>query len=252
MIDLYSWPTPNGHKVHIMLEECGLPYRVHAINIGEGDQFKPEFLKISPNNKIPAMIDRDGPGGREFPLAETGAMLVYLARKAGKFLPDAERNPRAHFDVMQWLFFQIAHIGPMMGQVHHFKSYAPQRVPIEKVQYGIDRFVNETNRLFGVMDRELATKAYIAGNDYTIADIAIWPWVRNPSHESVEIEKYPHVQAWIAKIGERPGVQRGVEVLKEHRRVPGRPYHNDKSWEILYGKTQIQGGPQPAAQGAKP
>ena len=215
MIDLYSWPTPNGHKIHIMLEECGLPYKVHAINIGEGDQFKPDFLKISPNNKIPAMIDRDGPGGKDFALAETGAMLVYLARKTGKFLPDEAKNPRAYYDAMQWLFYQIAHIGPMMGQVHHFKSYAPQRVPIEQVQYGIDRFVNETNRLFGVMDRELATKPYIAGGEYTIADIAIWPWVRNPSHESVQIEKYPHVQKWIDKIGEHPGVQRGVEVLAD-------------------------------------
>jgi GST-like protein len=247
MIDLYSWPTPNGHKIHIMLEECGLEYRVHPVNIGDGDQFKPDFLKISPNNKIPAMIDHDGPGGKDFPLAETGAMLVYLADKSGKFLPGADTDPTAHYAVMQWLFFQIAHVGPMLGQVHHFKNYAPQRVAVEKVQYGIDRFVNEANRLAGVMDRELSKKAYIAGDEYTIADMAIWPWIHNPSNEGIEIGKYPNVEKWIEKIRARPGVQRGMEVLKEHRRVPGRPYHNDKSWEILYGKTQIEGGPaQPA------
>jgi len=247
MIDLYSWPTPNGHKIHIMLEECGLPYKVHPINIGQGDQFKPDFLKISPNNKIPAMIDHDGPGGTGYPMAETGAMLCYLAWKTGKFLPRADADPRGHFDVMQWVMFQIAHIGPMLGQVHHFKTYAPQRVPLDKVQYGIDRFVNETNRLFGVMDRQLATTEYIVGKDYTIADIAIWPWVRNPSNEGVEVSKYPNVERWINQVGERSAVQRGMEVLKEHRRVPGRPYHDDKSWEILYGKTQVQGGPRPAA-----
>jgi len=243
MIDLYSWPTPNGHKIHIMLEECGLEYKVHPINIGEGAQFKPEFLKISPNNKIPAMIDRNGPGGKDFLLAETGAMLCYLAWKTGKFLPNEDKDPAGHFNVMQWVMFQIAHIGPMLGQVHHFKNYAPQRVDIEKVQYGIDRFVNETNRLFGVMERELQKKAFIAGNDFSIADIAIWPWVHNPANEGVDIAQYPTVGNWIEKIRARPGVQRGMEVLKEHRRVPGRPYHNDKSWEILYGKTQIQGGP---------
>jgi GST-like protein len=247
MIDVYTWPTPNGHKVHIMLEECGLPYKVHSVNIGEGDQFKPDFLKISPNNKIPAMIDHDGPGGKDFPLAETGAMLCYLAWKTGKFLPNADKDPVGHFAVMQWVMFQIAHIGPMLGQVHHFKNYAPQRVAVEKVQYGIDRFVNEANRLAGVMDRELAKNAYIAGDEFTIADIAIWPWIHNPANEGIEIAKYPNVEKWIEKIRARPGVQRGMEVLKEHRRVPGRPYHNDKSWEILYGKTQIQGGPaQPA------
>ena len=171
MIDLYTWPTPNGHKIHIMLEECGLPYKVHAINIGTGDQFKPAFLKISPNNKIPALVDSDGPDGKPMALFESGAILLYLAAKTGKFLPQSDR---AKYDVLQWLMFQMGGVGPMLGQAHHFRIYAP-----EKIEYGINRYTNEAKRLYGVMDKQLQSHQWIAGDEYSVADMAIFPWVRN-------------------------------------------------------------------------
>ena len=166
MIDVYSWSTPNGHKIHIMLEECGLSYRLHPVDIGKGEQFEPEFLAISPNNKIPAMTDSDGPDGKPVSLFESGAMLVYLAGKTGKFLGKTDRE---RYDTLQWLMFQMGGVGPMLGQTHHFRNYAP-----EKIEYAINRYTNETSRLYGVMERQLAnTGAYIAGKSYTIADIAI-------------------------------------------------------------------------------
>src|SRR3984885_4647599 len=164
MIDVYSWATPNGHKVHIMLEECGLPYAVHAVDIGAGDQFKPDFLAISPNNKIPAIIDSDGPEGKPLSLFESGAILFYLAEKTGKFLPS---DPAGRYATMQWLMFQMGGVGPMLGQAHHFRIYAP-----EKVEYAVNRYSNEAKRLYGVMDRQLGVTRYLAGDEYSIADIA--------------------------------------------------------------------------------
>jgi GSH-dependent disulfide-bond oxidoreductase len=237
MIDCYSWPTPNGHKVHIMLEETGLDYTVHGVDIGEGDQFEPEFLRISPNNRIPAIIDRDGPQGREIALFETGAILIYLADKSEKFLP---RAPHKYYDVLQWLMFQMGGIGPMLGQAHHFRNYAPQRFEIDKLQYGIDRYVNEANRLYGVLDRRLADRQWVAADQYTIADIAIMPWLRAPENQGVEIDDYPNVKRWRDAIAARPAVIRAVEVLAENRRKG--PGYSDKAWEMLYGKTQMVQG----------
>ncbi len=167
MIDLYTWPTPNGHKIHIMLEECQLPYRVHAVNIGTGDQFHPDFLKISPNNKIPAMVDPQGPDGQPISLFESGAMLVYLAAKTGRFMPQGDR---ARYEVLQWLMFQMGGVGPMLGQAHHFRIYAPERI-----EYAVNRYTNEAKRLYGVMDKRLQTSQWMGGSSYSIADIAIFP-----------------------------------------------------------------------------
>src|SRR5215212_8267388 len=165
MIDLYTWPTPNGHKIHIMLEECGLAYRTHAVDIGAGDQFKPEFLAISPNNKIPAILDPDGPDGQPISLFESGAILIYLAAKTGRFLPE---DVRGRYTTLEWLMFQMGGVGPMLGQAHHFRLYAPEKIP-----YAIDRYSNEAKRLYGVIDKRLASHRFVAGDAYTIADIAI-------------------------------------------------------------------------------
>lgn len=228
MIEVYSWATPNGHKVHIMLEECGLPYRVHAIDIGAGDQFKPEFLAISPNNKIPAITDPDGPDGQPLSLFESGAILLYLAGKTGKFLPTSIRGK---YEVLQWLMFQMGSVGPMLGQTHHFRIYAP-----EKLEYPINRYTNEARRLYGVMNRQLARHKYIAGSEYSIADIAIFPWLRSWRNQGIDWADYPHLKGWFDEIGARPAVQRGVEVLAASRRsVIG-----DKEREILFGAEQYK------------
>src|SRR6185312_7144428 len=171
MIDLYSWATPNGHKIHIMLEETGLEYRVHPIDIGAGDQFTPAFLAISPNNKIPAIVDSNGPDGAPISLFESGAILIYLAEKTGKLLP---HEPAGRYATLQWLMFQVGGLGPMLGQTHHFRIYAPQQI-----EYAVSRYTNEAKRLYGVMDKQLGQSAYLAGNDYTIADIAAFPWTRS-------------------------------------------------------------------------
>ncbi len=226
MIDVYSWPTPNGHKVHIMLEECGLPYRVHPVNIGAGDQFAPDFLAISPNNKVPAIVDPQGPDGQPISLFESGAILVYLASKTGRFLPASDR---ARFEVLQWLMFQMGGVGPMLGQAHHFRIYAPEKVP-----YAIDRYTNEARRLYGVIERQLATHRFIAGEEYTIADIAIFPWLRSWQNQGVVLEDYPHLKAWFDGIAARPAVQRGVQVLADARK----PLTDDKARDVLFGKTQ--------------
>jgi len=232
MIDVYSWATPNGHKVHIMLEECGLQqgrdWRVHPINIGAGDQFKPEFLKISPNNKIPAIIDDQGPDGQPISLFESGAILLYLAAKTGKFLP---RTDRQKFEVLQWLMFQMGGVGPMLGQTHHFRIYAP-----EKIEYAVNRYTNETKRLYGVMDKQLATHRYIAGDEYTIADIAIFPWLRSWQNQGVDWADYPHLKKWFDAISARPAVVRGVQVLADLRK----PLVDDKAREMMFGATQYQ------------
>lgn len=232
MIDVFSWATPNGHKVHIMLEECGYrlgrDWQAIPVNISTGDQFKPEFLAISPNNKIPALTDPNGPDGKPISLFESGAILMYLAAKTGKFLP---RSDRKKFEVLQWLMFQMGGVGPMLGQTHHFRLYAP-----EKIEYAVNRYTNETRRLYGVMDKQLASHKFIAGNQYTIADIAIFPWLRSWKNQGIDWADYPHLKAWFDGIAERPAVKRGVAVLSDLRK----PLTDDKSRETLFGNTQYQ------------
>jgi GST-like protein len=228
LIDLYTWPTPNGHKIHIMLEETGLEYRVHPVDIGAGDQFKPEFLAISPNNKIPAMVDRKGPGGKPMALAESGAMLFYLASKTGRFLP---KDIRARWEAMQWVMFQMGHVGPMLGQAHHFLQYAP-----EKIEYAMNRYRNEANRLYGVVDKKLEKNEWVAGGEYTIADMSIMPWMRYPERQGVDIEQYPNLKKWRERIAARPAVKKAVEVLADRRRPT--PSFTKEQAEVLFGATQ--------------
>ena len=226
MIDLYAYPSSNGQRAAVMLEECGLPYAVHAVDIGAGEQFAPDFLKISPNNKMPAIVDPDGPDGQPMPLFESGAILLYLAGKTGRFLP---RSTRGKYETLQWLMFQMASVGPMLGQAHHFRVYAP-----EKIAYAIDRYTSEARRLYGVMDRQLADRDYIAGKTYTVADMAVWPWLRSWENQGVLMDDYPNVKAWFEAIGNRPAVQRGVQVLADRRR----PLLDDKARDALFGKAQ--------------
>jgi len=228
MIDLYTWPTPNGHKIHIMLEETGLPYEVHPIDIGRGDQFDPEFLKISPNNKMPAIVDRDGPDGRPYPVFESGAILLYLAEKTGKLMP---RDTRGRFDVIQWVMFQMGNIGPMLGQAHHFRHYAPEPIP-----YAVARYTNEAGRLYGVIDRRLKERDYLAG-EYSIADIATFPWLRSWERQGQNIEDYPNLKRWFDAIAARPAVQRGLQVLADRSRTGPM---DAKAKEVLFGATQYQ------------
>jgi GSH-dependent disulfide-bond oxidoreductase len=224
-IDLYTWPTPNGHKVHIMLEECGLPYNVHAVDIGAGDQFAPAFLKISPNNKIPAIVDPHGPDGAPMPVFESGAILLYLAGKTGRFLP---AGTCGKYVALQWLMFQMGGLGPMLGQAHHFRIYAP-----EKVEYAIKRYTNEAQRLYGVMDRRLAEVPYFAG-EYSIADMAIYPWTRSHANQGVDLATFPNVARWYEAIGARPAAQRALRVLADRRR----PQLTDKDRANLFGQAQ--------------
>jgi GST-like protein len=203
LIDLYTWSTPNGRKVSIMLEECALPYRVHPIDIGKGEQFAPQFVAINSNSKIPAIVDQGGPEGKRFELFESGAILLYLAWKTGRFLPTALR---AQFECIQWLMFQMGNIGPIFGQVHHFLRSAPQPVP-----YAIERYGKETRRLYGVLDRQLATRDYLS-DEYTVADIATYPWVARHEWHRVDLADYPAVKAWFERVGARPAVQTGMNV----------------------------------------
>ena len=232
VIDVYSWPTPNGHKVHIMLEECGFrldqDWLAHPINIGSGDQFAPDFLKISPNNKIPALVDPNGPDGKPISIFESGAILLYLAAKTGKFLP---ASTRGKYEVLQWLMFQMVGLGHMLGQNHHFRIYAP-----EKIDYAVNRYTNEAKRLYGVLDSQLKDNPYIAGKTYSIADMAIFPWTRNWKNQGITLDEYPHFKKWFEKIGDRPAVKRGCEVLTALRK----PLHDDKAREQLFGSTQYQ------------
>jgi GST-like protein len=228
MIDVFSWATPNGHKVHIMLEECGLAYKAIPVNIGAGDQFKPEFLAISPNNKIPAIVDPDGPDGKPISLFESGAILLYLAGKTGRLLP---RSDREKFEVLEWLMFQMGGVGPMLGQNHHFRLYAPEKLP-----YAIDRYTNEARRLYGVIDRRLGQSRWLGGKEYSIADIATFPWLRNWKNQGIVLSDYPRLEAWFNEIAARPAVQRGVQVLADLRR----PITDDKAREVLFGKTQYE------------
>jgi GST-like protein len=228
MIDVYTWATPNGHKVHIMLEECSLAYRAIPVDIGSGEQFRSEFLAISPNNKIPAIVDPDGPEGRPISLFESGAILLYLAGKTGRLLPP---DTRGKYEVLQWLMFQMGSVGPMLGQAHHFRIYAPEKLP-----YAIERYTNEAKRLYGVMDRRLARSRYIAGPEYTIADIAIFPWLRSWKNQGIDWNDYPHLKGWFDEIAARPAVMRGVEVLAERRR----PITDDRAREVLFGAEQYR------------
>ena len=203
MIDLYTWTTPNGRKVSIMLEELGLPYGVHPVNIGKGDQFAPEYLKINPNGKIPSIVDPQGPDGKPIAMMESGAILIYLARKTGKFFPQAER---AQYDVLQWLMFQMGGVGPMFGQTHHFLRAAKEPVP-----YAIERYMAETRRLYGVLNDRLKVHDYLAGA-YSIADIATYPWVARHEWHKTDLNDFPHVRRWFDAISARPAVQKGMKV----------------------------------------
>jgi GSH-dependent disulfide-bond oxidoreductase len=212
-IELYYWPTPNGYKVSIMLEECRLPYKVIPLNIARGDQFRPEFLAISPNNRMPAIVDPRGPGGRRIAIFESGAILQYLGRKTGRFYPSAER---ARVEVDQWLFWQMANLGPKAGECHHFRLYAPDR---ENLQYAIDRFTNECNRLYGVMERRLADRDYLAGS-YSIADMACVGWASRWRRQGQDLEQFPRLKRWLERMLARPAVYRGMHIwIEEASRV---------------------------------
>ncbi|MCC7547029.1 MAG: glutathione S-transferase N-terminal domain-containing protein [Burkholderiales bacterium] len=203
MIDLYTWTTPNGRKVSIMLEETGLPYRTHPVDINSGEQFRPEFLAINPNNRIPAIVDQDGPGGKPFKLFESGAILLYLVHKTGRFLP---RDAARQFQAIQWLMFQMGGVGPMFGQAHHFLRSTKEPVP-----YGIERYTRETRRLYGVLDGHLSGHEYLA-DEYSVADIATYPWIARHDWHEVDLAEFPAVKTWYERVGERPAVQRGMKV----------------------------------------
>ena len=228
MIEVYSWPTPNGHKVHVMLEECALPYKAIAVDIGKGDQFRSDFLAISPNNKVPAIVDPDGPDGQPISLFESGAILMYLAAKTGRFMPESIRGK---YDVLQWLMFQMGGVGPMLGQAHHFRIYAPDKLP-----YAIERYTNEARRLYGVMNKRLAKSKYLGGPEYSIADIAVFPWLRSWKNQGIDWNDYPHLKGWFDEIAGRPAVQRGVEVLAGLRK----PLTDDTAREVLFGNEQYK------------
>lgn len=231
MIDAYYWPTPNGWKLSIALEEMELDYRVIPINIGKGGQFAPDFLKVSPNNRIPAIVDHDPPGGGDpISVFETGAILIYLAEKTGKFLPTDLRGRKT---VLEWLMWQMGGLGPMAGQAHHFR----QAMGGEDVPYGVGRYSKEVRRLYGVMDRRLTDNAWLGGEDYSIADMACWPWARPSRRQGVDKAEFPHVKRWFDEMSARPGVQAGMELLAEHR---GSKAMSDETRDLLFGKGQFE------------
>jgi GST-like protein len=226
MIDLYYWPTPNGHKITILLEETGTPYEIKPVHIGRGEQFKPEFLKISPNNRMPAIVDRDpADGGEAIPVFESGAILVYLASKTGRFLP---RDTRAWVQVLEWLCWQVGGLGPMAGQNHHFNHYAP-----EKIQYAIDRYVNETARLYAVLDIRLAGREFVAG-DYSIADMACYPWIVPHKRQNQDLDQYPNLKRWFEAIRARPAVERAYEKGKA---ISAQPVVDEEAKKFLFGQS---------------
>lgn len=228
MIDLHYWPTPNGHKITMFLEEAGLAYTLHPVNIGAGEQFRREFLAIAPNNRMPAIVDRaPADGGAPVSIFESGAILVYLAEKTGRFLPS---DMRGRSNVMQWLFWQMAGLGPMAGQNHHFALYAPEKIP-----YALDRYVNETNRLYGVLDRQLARHEYIAG-DYSIADMASYPWIVPHKRQGQNLDDFPHLKRWFESVKERPGTQRAYEAGKVIS-MPRPEDLTDEQKKTLFGQT---------------
>jgi GST-like protein len=224
MIDLYTAATPNGFKASIALEELGLPYTVHVVNLRRGEQFAPEFLRISPNNKIPAIVDREA---GDFPIFESGAILMYLADKAGRLMP---KDGAGRYAVLEWMFFQASHVGPTLGQYHHFANYA-----VEKIPYAIERFHSEARRLFGVLDRRLGEARYLAGPEFTIADIQNFGWLQGHARAGIDITQYPHVCRWLDEVRARPGVQRGLKVPPRDEA----PF-DDKAREVLFGKTQYE------------
>jgi GST-like protein len=226
-IELYYWPTPNGWKITIMLEELGVPYVVKYVNIGRGDQFAPDFLKISPNNRMPAIIDPDGPDGEPISIFESGAILQYLGRKYGKFYPADERG---RVEVDQWLFWQVGGLGPMAGQAHHFRQYAPERIA-----YGIDRYTNEVNRLYGVMNKRLGDRPFLAG-DYSIADMAAVGWVIPHENQGQDLNEFPNLKRWFETILARPAVKRAIEVGKEERARQKALAEDEEAKKILFGQ----------------
>lgn len=226
MIELFTAPTPNGWKISVMLEECGLPYKVRWVNIGRGDQFKPEFHAISPNNRIPAIIDQEpADGGDPVPLFETGAILIYLAEKTGQFLPTDMRGRKA---ALEWVFWQVGGLGPMLGQHGHFKLYAPERIA-----YAVDRYRNETLRLYGVLDRQLATSEYVAGPDYGIADMACFPWVQTYKAQGIDLDSFADVKRWYETVKQRPGLRRGMDLGRKH--INRRPQDDAETRQLLFG-----------------
>jgi len=226
MIDLYYWTTPNGHKITMFLEESGLPYTIHPINIGQGDQFKPEFLRIAPNNRIPAIVDQaPQDGGEPISLFESGAILQYLAEKTGQFL---SADLRVRTETLQWLYWQMGGLGPMAGQNHHFNVYAPV-----KIDYAIDRYVRETGPLYGVLNKHLEQRDFIAG-DYSIADMASYPWIVSHQRQSQNLDDFPHLKRWFQRIGERPATRRAYALVEQIN--PGSPAHDDKARQILFGQ----------------
>jgi GST-like protein len=229
MIEVWTWPTPNGHKVHIALEELGLPYKVIPINIGQGDQFKPEFMAITPNHRIPAIVDPDGPDGTPLKLFESAAIMIYLSETTGgKLIP---QDPVGRYRCLEWMMFQMGGVGPMFGQYNHFANYA-----VEKLPYAIERYTNEVARLHRVLDKRLGEADYLAGRDYSMADIITFPWIRNPDRRGIDLADYPNVKRWHDAIAARPAVQRGVAVLAEHQR---KGQMTDKERDIMFGKTQF-------------
>mgnify|MGYP001183068143 CR=1 FL=1 len=228
MIDLHYWPTPNGHKVTIFLEEAGLDYRVIPVDIGKGQQFEPDFLKISPNNKMPAIVDPDGPDGQPIAVFESGAILLYLAEKTGQFLPEA---PRDRIATIEWLMFQMGGVGPMLGQAHHFRQYAP-----EKIEYAINRYTNEAARLYGVVDRRLGETAYLAGDAYTIADMATFPWLRYHDRQGQNLDDFPNLKRWYEELKARPTVRRGIDVMRDNAGVGTL---DKEKFSVLFGDKQF-------------
>ncbi len=226
MIDLHFWPTPNGHKITMFLEEAGLDYRLVPVNISTGEQFKPDFLAIAPNNRMPAIVDHaPAGGGAPVSIFESGAILLYLAEKTGRFLP---QNTAARYDVLQWLFWQVGGLGPMLGQNHHFVTYAPERIP-----YAMERYVNETSRLYGVLNRDLEKRAYAGGPDYSIADMACYPWIVPYERQLQSLDSFPHLKRWFEAIRDRPATRRAYE---KGGAISSTPTVNDASRQILFGQ----------------
>jgi GSH-dependent disulfide-bond oxidoreductase len=228
MIDVYFWPTPNGQKVTIALEELGLPYNVIPINIGKGDQFKSEFLKLSPNNKMPAIVDADGPGGKPISIFESGAILIYLAEKTGGLMPT---DARGRYKVLEWLMFQMASVGPMLGQAHHFRRYAP-----EQIRYAIERYTNEARRIYGVVDKRVGEVPYLAG-EYSIADIAAYPWLKLHKLQGQNLEDFPNLKRWYEAIEARPAVQKGMAVMANG---PALQPNDKETFSVLFGAQQYE------------
>ena len=231
MIDVHYWPTPNGKKITIALEELGLPYKIIPVNIGRGEQFRPEFLAISPNNRMPAVVDRE-PAGGGAPIAifESGAILIYLAEKTGRLIP---ADVRGRVNVLQWLMWQMGGLGPMLGQAHHFRSYAPEKIP-----YAIDRYTNEAHRLYGVLDKQLDGRQFIAG-DFSIADIASWPWI-NPQGQGQSFDEFPHLARWYEAVKARPAVQRGAAVSVDQ--PTGQQAMDEEARKVLFGQRARKDG----------